>query len=938
MFDPIKYKTADLSIKAIKGNFLSSNEKLISKSIFNSVSEGIAYTDIEGLIISCNKSLLIIHGYESLEEIKGINLVDLIDPLDREKAKRNISILSEEKGSLNKIKYNCLRKNGESFSAEISTSLINDENRIPIGFLSVINDISEIESANKQLELLVTALESAANEVVITDNLGEVIWVNSAFNKTTGYSDNEIIGGNPRILKSGIHPEEFYEKIWETITSGKVWNGEISNKKKNGEIFTEEMTITPLIGKDGTITNYIAIKQDITDKKKTGSELILLSEAVGSISEIVIITDTLNNILFVNNAVELKTGYKINTLLGKEISSFFSRGLSEEIATSFVPFDKTQVWVGTTNFICFDQSELPALINCAGMFDEQNRLYGFVYTVTDISQIKKTENELHESELKYRSLFENSTIGIYRSNNNGNILVANSRFLQILGLTSLEELKGIEVGQQFYLNPETRNKFREILYNEGNVYGFESKLKKNDGSTIYIKESATAFFDETGKLDHYEGTVEDITDNILAKKEIQKQAVILKALRQSSEMFLRSTDWKSNIHSAIAEIGKAFEVCKVHVFEKELSKSNEVNFKFLAIWNNSSAKSYFKVNDVLNLKEHGLLRWDKKLSKNIIINSAEIELPKNEMKFLAAIDVKSIIVVPILLDGNFWGGISFQQCDYSRSWNNNEIEALRAAAETFSAAIKRNVYENELIVAKREAENADRTKSEFLAQISHEIRTPLNNITSFNSLIKEQLKDNIGDDILECFNVIDKASNRLIRTIGLILNLSELHTGSYKANFSNFDVFTEILEKIYLENRFSAKKRNIDFILTNNASSTIVQADKYSLDQILTNLIDNSLKYTVQGNIKINMKNDNNGQIIITISDTGIGISDDYLPNIFKSFSQEDNGYTRKYDGNGIGLSLVKEYCDLNDISIEVESKKNMGTIFTLTLKNQPAN
>jgi len=244
-------------------------------------------------------------------------------------------------------------------------------------------------------------------------------------------------------------------------------------------------------------------------------------------------------------------------------------------------------------------------------------------------------------------------------------------------------------------------------------------------------------------------------------------------------------------------------------------------------------------------------------------------------------------------------------------------------------------YESDLIEAKRLAESADRTKSEFLAQMSHEIRTPLNNITSFNLLLKEQLENQIDEDLKGCFDVIDNASKRLIRTIGLILNLSELHTGSYKLVKNNFDLFNDLVNELYREYVFVAKQKNIKFIMSNNASNTLIYADLYSIEQIIKNLIDNAIKYTNSGEVKISLNNNPEGQIVLEISDTGIGISEEYLPNLFSPFSQEEAGYTRKFDGNGIGMTLVKEYCDLNKILITVNSRKNEGTTFMLTFNNE---
>ena len=132
---------------------------------------------------------------------------------------------------------------------------------------------SESKSLKEQLNLQNLALNISQNSTVITDHNGTIIWVNKAFTDLTGYSFNEAINKNPRILKSGSHNNEFYTNLWDTITSGKVWKGEITNKKKNGTIYHEELVISPVINENDNITNYIAIKQDITVKKYTDDTL-----------------------------------------------------------------------------------------------------------------------------------------------------------------------------------------------------------------------------------------------------------------------------------------------------------------------------------------------------------------------------------------------------------------------------------------------------------------------------------------------------------------------------------------------------------------------------------------------------------------------------------------------------------------------------------------
>ena len=133
-------------------------------------------------------------------------------------------------------------------------------------------DITQRKAAEERLRLLTTTVEAAANGVVITDAAGTILWVNAAFTTLTGYSAAEVVGQNPRILKAGQHPPEFYREMQETISAGQVWHGEITNRRKDGSLYLEEMTITPVRQAAGAVTHFIAIKQDITTRQQAEAE------------------------------------------------------------------------------------------------------------------------------------------------------------------------------------------------------------------------------------------------------------------------------------------------------------------------------------------------------------------------------------------------------------------------------------------------------------------------------------------------------------------------------------------------------------------------------------------------------------------------------------------------------------------------------------------
>ncbi len=241
---------------------------------------------------------------------------------------------------------------------------------------------------------------------------------------------------------------------------------------------------------------------------------------------------------------------------------------------------------------------------------------------------------------------------------------------------------------------------------------------------------------------------------------------------------------------------------------------------------------------------------------------------------------------------------------------------------------ERMKYEEELLKSKEIAENADKLKSVFLAQMSHEIRTPINAMVSLASLLKDDLKETVDEDQNLSLELINKAGNRIIRTVDLLLNLSELQAGTYQTIIKTFDIYTDVLSKLVVDYKKIAAERGIDLTIKVVTRETELNADSYTVNQIFTQLIDNAVKYTEKGNITINIKRNEKNNLIVEVADTGIGIADDYLSNLFEPFSQEEMGYSRKYEGNGIGLTLVKKYCDLNRAFIEVESIKDKGSTF----------
>lgn len=234
-----------------------------------------------------------------------------------------------------------------------------------------------------------------------------------------------------------------------------------------------------------------------------------------------------------------------------------------------------------------------------------------------------------------------------------------------------------------------------------------------------------------------------------------------------------------------------------------------------------------------------------------------------------------------------------------------------------------------------DAKNLEKLKSQFLAQMSHEIRSPLNTLMASTSLIESEMNPKLKSDYKDYFSVMRLSSNKIMKTVGHILHSAELTSDLYKPNFKDLNI-VDVVNQLVNEYTNVAEQKGIHLSAKFLTQHAIVTCDEYSVVQILTNILDNAIKYTNEGNVEINVKKELNVNLIVEIIDSGIGISEEYLPNIFDEFTQESQGNNRKYDGSGLGMSVVRRFADINNIHIDIESNIGEGTKFTLEFKFKP--
>lgn len=266
--------------------------------------DAVFITDPSGNITYVNPGFEKVYGYSPSEAIGKNPRIIKSGLLTQE----NYKVFWENLLNKQTISGEIVNKNkdGRLVYIEGTNSPILGEDGKILGFLAVHHDITERKQAENVLRLQGTALDTAANAVVLTDTSGKITWINPAFTKQTGYTFEEAVGQTPRLFKSGVHDQQFYSHLWNTILSGEAWHGEVTNRHKNGELFVVEQTITPVQNAQGEITNFASIWLDITERKRQEQALVRRNEYLSATAEIgQLVTSTLDMPTLLSRTVNL---------------------------------------------------------------------------------------------------------------------------------------------------------------------------------------------------------------------------------------------------------------------------------------------------------------------------------------------------------------------------------------------------------------------------------------------------------------------------------------------------------------------------------------------------------------------------------------------------------------------------------------------------------
>ncbi|NLD99832.1 MAG: PAS domain S-box protein, partial [Fibrobacter sp.] len=447
------------------------------------------------IIINCNDSLVKMLRLQSRQQIIDIshkNFLSLFDYSQDISFDFITKIISEtiDKGHA-RFECNARRTDGTMFPAEIYLTLISSDKSQIIHVL--LRDLTEaksqqdnlqktyqqIDHQNTQLKILTRAIECSANSVVITDRDGTIQYVNPKFVQTTGFTKEEAIGKNPRILNSGSQSREFYQRMWSDINSGKEWRGEFNNKRKDGTDFWEQATIAPVFDENNIVTHYIAVKEDITESKRDRETI------KQQLNFLQVVLDAIPNPVYFKNRHGFYTGCNkaFEHFLGKEKSEIVGKNVFALFITNAELFSRKDNELfqnpGQQQFesqVMFNDGTIHDVVFYKATFtDIHGEIDGIVGVVLDISDNKKIEASLRQSlaELKTSNqhLEEMTALANEMAKKAEAANVAKSTFLANMSHEIRTPMNGV-IGMTSLLSgtvlTETQRHYVEIIKSSGN--------------------------------------------------------------------------------------------------------------------------------------------------------------------------------------------------------------------------------------------------------------------------------------------------------------------------------------------------------------------------------------------------------------------------------------------------------------------------------------
>jgi len=739
-------------------------------------------------------------------------------------------------------------------------------------------DITQQKIMENQLRKLSRAVEQSPESIVITNTNGIIEYVNPKFEEITGYSPEEVRGENPRILKSGLTPPEVYENLWTNINNGKEWRGELYNRKKNGEFFWESISISPVKNSEGIVTNIVAIKEDITEKKKQLERLFRLNRTLkamhNSNEAILLFNDEIKFMEEVCKVIVEDCGHKMVWIGIAEEDIFksvkpvayygYEEGYLDTLHLTWSDSEFGQGPTGTAirtgkHAIC---RNMPTDLKFEPWRNEAAKR-GYV---SSIVYPLKINNKVFGALTIYSG--EPDPFSIEEINLLADLAEDLSHGVDILRLRKAKEQTEIELEKH-------RDNLEElVILRSGELQTANEQLKS---ASIYMRTLLEASLDPLVTIDKM-GIITDVNRATELATGLSRKELI-----------------GNNFSDYFTDPGKAKSG-----FNKVISEGFVRDFP-LTISHISGKRTEVLYNATIYKNEAGEISGVFAAARDITEQrSAEIELNIYRKHLEELVRTRT------------------EELASANKQLSEEIEKEKKVEILLKESLAKEKELNEL-------------KTRFLSTTSHEFRTPLTSILSSMQLVQKYRKKWSDEQLDEHFIKVKYSVQNLTKLLDDVLTLSRSDSGKLTLSPRTLNLHKFILDLLKEVEHISTEKHEIIF----NYS---LKKDEYFLDPklmnfILMNLMTNAIKYSPNGGkVELNISHYGN-QIQMIVSDEGIGIPKEENDRLFEPFHRAMN--TENIPGTGLGLSIVNLAVHMYNGKIDFQSELGKGTKFIVIIPSE---